>query len=119
MRKFSLALIAVLVAAVVLGRWRESDSAIPDNHMLTAYGIEFELPWQVYPTPDPKAAPLTTSTYFKLIRRDFRLEIVEGRLKLNGREYGPLTQGDRVRITEKGGVFVNSKERRPADGPPK
>jgi hypothetical protein len=119
MKKLSLALIAVLVAALVLGRWRGTDSADPENHTLTVYGIEFELPWQVYPTPELKAAPLIASTNFKFTRRDFGLEIVEGRLKVNGREYGPLSQGDHVRITEKGGVFVNSKERRPADGPAK
>jgi hypothetical protein len=119
MKKFSLALIAILVAAALFGRWRATDPADSENHTLTVYGIEFELPWQVYPVPELKAAPLTASTNFKFTRRAFRLEIVEGRLMLNGKEYGPLNQGDRVRISEKGGVFVNSKERRPADGPAK
>jgi hypothetical protein len=112
-KRLLLVLVAVLVAAGAFGGWRATDSALPDNHILTVYGIVFDLPWQVYPAPELKAAPLSASTNFKFTRGEFRLEIFDGRLKLNGKEYGPLNQGDHVRITKKGEVFVNGKETPP------
>ncbi|HEY2154475.1 MAG TPA: hypothetical protein VGH33_02520 [Isosphaeraceae bacterium] len=57
-----------------------------------------------------------TDNGFKWASGTLSLEVVDGRFIFNGKNYGAMIQGDRVRVTRDGALFVNGVERKPASG---
>jgi hypothetical protein len=57
--------------------------------------------------------PKSPAIGFKLTGDNQVLELLNGRLKLNGKEYGTVKAGDLAKVTEDGKVFVNGEERKP------
>jgi hypothetical protein len=84
----------------------------------TLNGISFELPWDVDNVAIIKAGQLNAEKKgFTFANDRYKVEVVEGRLKLNGVDDGPIGPGDRVKLTDKGVLTVNGAERKAAPMP--
>jgi hypothetical protein len=82
-------------------------------------GIDFDLPWRVEAVEAIKAGQLDAAQKGITLANDrYKLEVIEGKVKLNGKDYGPINRGDRVRLTEGGVLSVNGVERQPQDANP-
>jgi hypothetical protein len=77
------------------------------------------LPWRVEAVEAIKAGQLDAAQKGITLANDrYKLEVVEGKVKLNGKDYGQINRGDRVRLTEQGVLSVNGVERQPQDANP-
>jgi hypothetical protein len=77
-------------------------------------GIDYELPWPVDAVEAIKAGQLEAQQKgFAFANDHYKLDVVNGQLKLNGKEYGSINRGDRVKLTEGGVLSVNGGERKP------
>ena len=101
-----------LVLALLIGNGCGS-KAVMETHSLVFYQIRFDLPWKVDPKQLLESRPQPPAVGFKLTSDKQVLELLNGRLKLNGNEYGTVKAGDLVKLTEDGKVFVNGEERKP------
>ena len=76
------------------------------------------------------SAPFNTAVTGVLAKRDacnrlcvnhyndlYKVEVVGGRLKMNGQDHGPIGPGDRIKLTDKGVLTVNGAERKAAPNP--
>jgi hypothetical protein len=92
-----------------------SGSTKPGERLVSVNGIAFELPWQVDALEALKAVGPTGISF---TNGKQTLEVANEGLRLNGKDYGPVNKGDRVKLTKEGVVSVNGAERKPADTKP-
>ena len=103
-----------LVVVLGIGQGCGTKSA-SDQASLVFYQVRFYLPWKVDPKQMVASRPRPPAIGFTLSSGNWILEYLNGRLKLNGRDYGTVKEGDSVQVTEDGKVFVNGEERK-SDG---
>jgi len=84
-----------------------------DEASLVFHGVRFYLPWKVDPDQIVASRPRPPAVGFTLSNGNWILEYLDGRLKLNGKQYGTVKAGDTVKVTEDGKVLVNGEERQP------
>lgn len=76
-------------------------------------GINYELPTdesaQVFV---PK---VTTATGLKWTGGVHELEVIAGRITFNGKDYGTVNRGDRIKVSPLGKLTVNGGERKPVE----
>ncbi len=87
----------------------------PGEGAVNVNGVVFELPWRVDAIEALKAVGPKGITFRK---GDRTVEVANGRVKLNGKDYGPVNAGDRVTLTEAGVLSVNGEQRKAKDNPP-
>ncbi len=113
--------LAILVGAVALVAWQQIHKPQPRAGELppgTAFdvgGVRVELPW---PVAAPAGVVWTGAFRYTTNTPDGQkqFELVNGRVRLNGKSYGTVKAGDRLRVTADGAVFVNDAERPPEGG---
>jgi hypothetical protein len=99
---------------VVLGIGEGCGTKSPtDVASLVFYGVRFYLPWKVDPNQIVASRPHPPAVGFTLSNENWIVEYLDGHLKLNGKHYGTVKTGDRVKVTEDGKVLVNGEERQP------
>ncbi len=108
-------LLPVLAVVLVLGPGC-GPKAGQDSAGFAFYQVHFELPWKVDPAQIVESRPPPPAIGFTLTGDGHVLELLNGRLRLDGKGYGTVKAVDRVKITEEGKVHVNGEERQP-DGP--
>jgi hypothetical protein len=104
--------LTILVLVLLIGHGCRPKSAL-ESHSLVYYQIRFDLPWKVDPQQVFSSRPKPPAVGFKLSNGNQVFELLNGQLKLNGKEYGSVKAGDLVKVTEDGKVFVNEEERNP------
>jgi hypothetical protein len=57
-----------------------------------------------------------TGNGFKWSAGSLSLEVADGEITFNGKKCGPVKEGDTVRVTRDGTLFVNGDERKPTGG---
>ncbi len=95
----------------VRGDWPDQNFSRNKDYMVTTefQGVTYE-----WPAGEGRMSKEPAEIRFKGHR--IRCSIVNRRLTLDDRRYGPFQRGDRVRITGDGRVFVNAVERLPVNG---
>ena len=101
-----------LVAVLGIGQGCGTKSTT-DDASLVFYQVRFYLPWKVDPEQMVASRPRPPAVGFTLSSGNWVLEYLNGRLKLNGKDYGTVKARDSVKVTEDGKVFVNGEERQP------
>ena len=80
-------------------------------------GISYEMPFQKQTAPDPgittSSDDKTPHTGFTFIGEFVTIKELDGSLSINGKDYGTVKSGDKVRISKANEVFVNSSPRTP------
>jgi hypothetical protein len=98
---------------------KSNEPAATGKGTVSINGIDFELPWQVEAVEAIKAGQLDAAHKGITLANDrYKLEVVEGKVKLNGKDYGPVNRGEHVRLTEGGVLSVNGVERKPQEAKP-
>jgi hypothetical protein len=82
-----------------------------DEASLVFYQVRFDLPWKVDPKQMVASRPRPPAVGFTLSSGNWALGYLNGRLTLNGKDYGTVKAGDSVKVTQDGKVFVNGEER--------
>ena len=118
----SLWIVALLVA--VSGCGARANKGAPDNNNPldvkgppNINGITFDMPWQVSVVEAIKAAQ-NPKGRITLTNDKHKLEVIDSHVNYNGKDYGPVKQGDSVKLTADGVVSVNGAERKPHDTKP-
>jgi hypothetical protein len=87
----------------------------PTTLTLRSHGITYEIPFQKQTAPDPgilsDAADKTPHTGMTFIGEFLTIKEFDGSLSINGRNYGTVKAGDKVRITMANEVSVNGSPR--------
>jgi hypothetical protein len=108
------AALAAALAAVVAGC---APKVPPATDALVFNQVHLDLPWK----PDPQqifaSRPKPPASGFRLSDGGHVLEMLDGRLTLDGKGYGAVKAGDHVKVTQDGKVIVNGAERAPQGGP--
>jgi len=118
----SLCIMALLVA--ISGCGARDNKGPPDNNNPqdakgppNINGITFEMPWQVSVVEAIKAAQ-NPKGRITLTNDKHKLEVIDSHVNYNGNDYGPVKQGDSVKLTADGVVSINGQERKPQDTMP-
>jgi serine/threonine protein kinase len=125
--RLAAAFLIVLVSALAVGLGTiESIHAPVDSterqghssqNALSANGISYDLPFR---NPDDsfqvanEFLKAVTATGLKWSNDTLSLEVIHGVVTLNGKSQGTVKEGDRVKLTAEGLLFVNGSERKPA-----
>lgn len=84
---------------------------------MTSNGISYEIPFQKQTAPDPgidsNPADKTPHTGMTFIGEFTTIKELDGNFSINGKDYGSVKSGDKVRITKATEVFVNGSPRTP------
>jgi hypothetical protein len=107
-----LGLVALPLLAVGCG-----SSGPPAKNDLTAQGIHYDLPIREDPADPMHVAneflKACTPTGVKWSNGKHTLDVDGSAVTLDGRKYGPVKAGDRVKLTADGVLYVNDFQRRP------
>ena len=109
----------LLLAVLALGCSRGDSTSRQTTPVddLQAHGVRYDLPLTGSSISD------RATEFLRAVRADgivwsgggHTLEVAGGKIKLDGKAHGPVKQGDTVRLTSEGQLFVNN-ERREATG---
>jgi len=89
----------------------------PNTLTITGNGISYELPFQKETAPDPGVDTLSTDktphTGFAFNGASITIKELDGNLTVNGKDFGAVKSGDKVRITNANEIFINGTSRTP------
>jgi hypothetical protein len=92
---------------------------------ISAGGIRYEIPVRTPGMPTPPGSEMkaasdllqgVTGNGFKWSSGTLSLEVADGEITFNGKRHGAVKQGDIVRVTRDGALFINGVERKPTGG---
>lgn len=80
---------------------------------LDSKGIDYELPTEE--AAEVFVPKVTTATAVKWTSNGRELEVVNGRITYDGKDYGTVKRGDRIKVSPIAKLTVNGGERKPVD----
>ena len=101
-----------LIFLCLTGCWMQTSTMT-----LTSNGISYEMPFQKQAAPSPgverSTDDKTPHTDFMFIGESVTIKESDGKLTINGKDFGTVKAGDKVRITKANEISVNGSPRTP------